>query len=145
MGRVEKSIEINSSPEKIWSLINWDKVPEFYGSIKRVEWTSEPTMKKGSTVHIYNEMAGVKGEFDAVITEWVEKEKVEWRTIKGNGPGVFLATLNPTENGFKMTTSFDYKLPYSVFGQLMDKLRVRKAMEKEAENALQKMKDAAEE
>lgn len=145
MGRVEKSIEINASPEKIWSLINWNKVPEFYESIKKVEWTSDPKMQKGSTVHVYNEMAGVKGEFDAVITEWVENERVKWRTIKGNGPGVFLATLSPSGEGFKITTSFDYKLPYSIIGKLMDRLRVRKAMEAEAEKALQKMKDASEE
>lgn len=144
MARIEKSIEINASREKIWSLINWEKVPEYYDSIKKVEWTSKPVMEVGSTVHVLEDLAGVKSEFDAAITQWVENEKVEWRTIKGNGPGVYLATLNPCANGFKITTAFDYVLPYSVFGKLIDKLRVHKAMEKEAESALQKMKDAAE-
>jgi hypothetical protein len=35
-------------------------------------------------------------------------------------------------------------LSYSVLGKLIDKLQVQKAMEKEAEIALQRMKEAAE-
>jgi uncharacterized membrane protein len=144
LARVEKSIEVNAPREKIWSLVNWDRVPEWYESIKKVEWTSEPKMAVGSTVHVFEELAGVKSEFDAVITEWVENEKVVWRTTSGNIPGVYIATLNPSENAFKITTSFDYQLPYSVFGKLMDKLRFSKVMQIESEKALQKMKEASE-
>jgi hypothetical protein len=74
----------------------------------------------------------------------VENEKVVWRTKSGNIPGVYIATLNPSGNAFKITTSFDYQLPYSVFGKLMDKLRFSKVMQNESEKALQKMKDASE-
>jgi len=144
MARVENSIEINASPERIWSLVNWDRVPEWYESIKKVEWTSKGKMEVGATVHVLSDIAGVKGEWDAEITEFIDKEKVSWRTTSGNPTIIYHATMNPSKTGSKLTTTFDYELPYSVFGKLIDKLRVHKEMEKEAERALQKMKAAAE-
>ncbi len=144
MTRIEKSIEINASLAKVFSLIRWDKVPEYYDSIKKVEWLSEPKMKVGATVHVLSEIAGAKGEWDAEITEYIDNEKVSWRTTGGNMTIIYNATLGPAKAGTKLTTSFDYELPYSVLGKLIDKLRVHKAMEKEADKALQKMKEAAE-
>ena len=145
MAKIEKSIEINASQDKVFSLINWDRVPEYYDSIKKVEWISKPKMEVGATVHVLSEIAGTKGEWDAEITEYKENEKVSWRTTSGNLTVIYNALLDPAKTGTKLTTSFDYELPYSILGKLIDKLRVHKAMEKESENALQKMKEIAEE
>ncbi len=142
--RIEKSIEINAPIDKVFSLVSWDRVPEYYDSIKKVEWTSEPIMKVGATVHVISEIAGAKGEWDAEISEFKENEKVSWRTTGGNMTIIYNAFLNPTKTGTKLTTSFDYELPYSVLGKLIDKLRVHKAMEIEADKALRKMKEVAE-
>ena len=144
MARIEKSIEINAPPDKVFSLINWDRVPEYYDSIKKVEWTSKPIMEVGATVHVISEIAGSKGEWDAEITEYKDNEKVSWRTTSGNLTIIYIALLDPTKAGTKLTTSFDYELPYSILGKLIDKLRVHKSLEKEAEQALQKMKDMEE-
>ena len=144
MARIEKSIEIKAPPEKVWSLITWDRVPEWYESIKKVEWTSKGKMEVGATVHVLSETAGVKEEWDAEITEYVDKERVSWRTTGGNTTIIYHAILEPTETGTKTTTTFDYELPYSVLGKIIDKLRVHKALEKDSEQALQRMKDVAE-
>jgi uncharacterized membrane protein len=144
LARVEKSIEINAPPDKVFSLIRWDKVPEYYDSIRKVDWTSEPKMKVGATVHVVSEIAGTKGEWDAEITEYKNNEKVSWRTTSGNMTIIYNATLDPVKAGTKLTTSFDYEPPYSILGKLIDKLRIHKAMEKEAETALEKMKAQAE-
>ena len=144
MTRIEKSIEINAPPNKVFALVNWERVPEYYDSIKKVQWTSEPKMKVGATVHVISDIAGAKGEWDAEITEYKDNEKVSWRTTGGNMTIIYNAILNPSKAGTKLTTSFDYELPYSVLGKLIDKLRVHKAMEKESEKALQKMKEIAE-
>lgn len=144
MAKIEKSIEINAPLNKVFSLINWERVPEYYDSIKKVEWTSKPKMEVGATVHILSEIAGAKGEWDAEITEYKENEKVSWRTTSGNMTIIYNATLEAAKAGTKLTTSFDYELPYSILGKLIDKLRVHSAMEKESEKALQKMKEIAE-
>jgi uncharacterized membrane protein len=143
--RIDKSIEINAPLDKVFSLVNWDRVPEYYNSIKKVKWTSKPPkMEVGATVHVLSEIAGSNGEWDAEITEYKNNEKVSWRTTGGNMTIIYNATLDPAKAGTKLTTSFDYELPYSVLGKLIDKLRVHKAMEKESEKALQKMKEIAE-
>ena len=144
MAKIEKSIEINAPLDKVFSLISWDRVPEYYDSIKKVEWTSKPIMEVGATVHVFSEIAGAKGEWDAEITEYKDNEKVSWRTTGGNMTIIYNATLDPAKAGTKLTTSFDYELPYSILGKLIDKLRVHKVMEKEGETALQKMKAIAE-
>lgn len=144
MAKIEKSIEISAPLDKVFSLISWDRVPEYYDSIKKVEWVSKPKMEVGATVHVFSEIAGAKGEWDAEITEYKNNEKVSWRTISGNMTIIYNATLEPVRAGTKLTTSFDYELPYSILGKLIDKLRVHKAMENESEKALQKMKEIAE-
>jgi uncharacterized membrane protein len=145
MARVEKSIDINAPAGKIWSLIDWDRVPEWYDSIKKVEWkTAKGKMEMGATVHVLSEIAGVKGEWDAEITEFTNEKSVSWRTTSGNPTIIYHATLIPTAGGSKVTTVFDYELPYSVLGMIIDKLRVHKVMEKEAEVALERMKNVAE-
>jgi len=144
LARIEKSIEINAPLEKVWSLITWDRVPEWYDSIRKVEWTSKGKMERGATVHVASDIAGVKGEWDAEITEYKENDNVSWRTTSGSVTIIYHATVTPTKTGTKATTTFDYELPYSVLGKIIDKLRVHKAMEKEAERALQKMKSVAE-
>jgi len=144
MTRIEKSIEINASPEKVWTFVNWDYVPEMFESVKKVEWTSEEHNKLGSTLHFTSSMAGINNEADAEITEWTTNEKASWRTTSGNPTMLFTATLAPTRNGTTVTFVVDYEVPYSVLGKIIDKLRIHKGMEKDGENALKKMKAMAE-
>ncbi|MGZ3634029.1 MAG: hypothetical protein ACXVAJ_06850 [Parachlamydiaceae bacterium] len=101
-------------------------------------------MKVGATVHVLSDIAGAKGEWDAEITEYEDNEKVSWRTTSGSITIIYNAILFPVTAGTKLITSFDYELPYSILGKLIDRLRVHKAMEKEANKALQKMKEIAE-
>ena len=142
--RIEKSIEINVPPEKIWPLITWENVPKIFESVKKIEWTSKEHNKVGATLHITTEVAGVKGESEVEITELKENEKSAWRTTGGPVTIIFSGTFTPTENGTKVTFTQDYELPYSILGRIIDKLRVHKASEKDSENALKKLKAMAE-
>jgi coenzyme Q-binding protein COQ10 len=142
--RIEKPIEINAPPEKIWPIVEWEKLPEWFETVKKVEWTSKEKNKVGATLHMKAEAAGTKAEYDAEITEWIENEKMAWRTTGGNITLIASSTLTPTKTGTKATFTEDYELPYSVLGKIIDKLRVHKAMEKDAERALKKLKDMAE-
>jgi uncharacterized membrane protein len=142
--RIEQSIDINAPPEKIWSFINWDNVPKLYESVKKVEWTSKEHNKVGATLRFTSELAGVKGVADAEITEWIDNKKASWRTTSGNPTIIYNASIEPTKSGSKVTFVADYELPYSVLGKIIDKLRVHKAMQKDGENALKKLKAMAE-
>ena len=138
--RLEKSIEIKASPEKIWPLLEWDRSPEWYEAFHTVEHTSQLKHEVGETVHITGAIAGIKAQWDAETTEKIENEKAVWRSIGGGFTGFGIHSLAPTENGTKVTMIMDYELPYSIIGKLMDKLRFQKAFEKTIDDGLKKLK-----
>jgi uncharacterized membrane protein len=142
--RIEKSIEIKASPEKVWPMIDWDRTPEWYAPFKKVEYTSKEKNVVGETVHVSGEIAGVKAEWDGETTEMIENKKHAWRSTGGSFTGFGSFELSPTKSGTKLTAMMDYEMPYSVLGKLIDKLRVHKAMEKSFEVGLKKLKDMAE-
>ena len=144
MTRIEKSIEINTPPEKAWPKFKWDTLPEWQPEFKTIEWTSKDKDKVGSTLHLTGELAGTKTEFDLELTEMIENEKMAYRTTRGNLTAAGFVTLQPTKAGTKVTMMIDYELPYSVLGKLIDKLRVHKALDKSYDNALKKLKDVLE-
>jgi uncharacterized membrane protein len=138
--RIEKSIEINAPPEKVWPTMFWDGWLEWYAPFKKIEDTSKEKNKVGSTVHVKGELAGLKMEFDGEITEVIENEKVTWRTTGGSFTGFGSNALAPTKDGTKVTIMMDYEMPYSVLGKLIDKLRFHKAFDKSIDVGLKKLK-----
>ena len=140
MGKLTKSIEIEASPEKVFTFINDDKKMNEAGSVK-VETTSEGPVGVGTTRHL----VGPKMEWDLEVTEFVKNKKIAQRTI---GASKFkmtdLWTLEPTAKGTKLTFSADYELPYSLLGKVVDKVRVGKLIEKQQSQTLENMKKALE-
>ena len=106
-----------------------------------VEYTSKGPVGVGTTGHFVNK----NGTFDAEITEFVENKKVTWQTVKESQIKVALSfILEPTTQGTKLTNSMDYELPYSILGKLLDKVKVKRDIDKEvafwmgnAKNALE--------
>jgi uncharacterized membrane protein len=145
MARIEKIVEINSTPEKIWPLIQPEKMLEWYKPFKKFEWTSKEKNQEGSTFHLVTEFSGMKGESDAEITSVIPNKQGVWRTTSGPYTTISSAVLNPTSNGTKATFSMDYELPYSILGKLIDKLRFHKAIEKSFDEGTKKLKEIAEE
>ena len=144
MARIEKSIEINASAEKIWPIVRWDKVPEWMDIIKKVEYTSKQKDRVGATAHWIGEAGGVKSEWETETTEWEQNERGAWRSTAGTFTGIGSMNLIPIKTGTKVTFMMDYELPYSILGKIIDKLRVCKAFEKGAEIGLKKLKSIAE-
>ena len=145
MARIEESIEIRASPEKIWPMVLWNQVPTWMTIIKKVEYTSEETEKIGATAHWVGEAGGIKSEWDTETTEWEPYKRGAWRSTSGTFTGIGSMTLSPIESGTIATFLMDYELPYSFLGKLVDKLRVCKAIEKGTRQGLKQLKKAAEE
>ena len=61
MTRIERSIEIRASPEKVWELQSCERTPEWYPGIKRHEFTSEKR-GLGATYHVAGEGDGQRFE-----------------------------------------------------------------------------------
>jgi len=83
MARIEKTVEINAPPEKIWPYIQPEKMVEWYKPFKKIEWTSTEKDREGSTFHIVSEFSGMKAESDAEVTSVIPNKQGVWRTTSG--------------------------------------------------------------
>jgi len=144
MARIERSINIVAPPEKVWSMVFWDKVPQWFSSIKKAQYTTKFKDGVGAVAHVSGEAGGVKAEWDAETTEWIENVKYSWRTTAGNFTGVGSMKFSPFEKGLKATFIMDYDLPYSIFGKIIDKLSVSRDIDQSCKRGLEKLREIAE-
>ena len=116
--------------------------------LKSLEYTSEvhapeDKYKVGATAQV--KMG--EGEFDFVVTESLEKEKMTFH-VKKTGTSQTLATmtfsLEPMEGGTEMRIVYDYEMPWGVFGKFLEKLFARRMEEKHQEKCLDKLKSVLE-
>ncbi len=147
MVRVEKSIEIKALPEKVWEMFALDRCPEWMDDLKSVEYTSEvhtpeDKYRVGASTHWIK----VKGEeFDVEVTESIENEKITTRTSPIQG-ATMTATfaVKPTEAGTEMSYVVDYEMPWGILGKILDKLFIRRALEKDITGEAEKLKSILE-
>jgi len=147
--RIEESIIIKASPAKVWEMLAFDKAVEWNeGSMKNAEYTTEVRTPKdkyrvGASAH-----ATIKGEGEVhfEIVESLENTKI---TIQGKGgktsPRYMLTyTLEPVEEGTKLTQRTDYELSWGILGKFLDKLVAQRMTEKDMERQLEKLKSILE-
>lgn len=153
MTRVEKSIEIGASPEKVWEMLAFDRQPEWMGGgegLKSAEYTSEvrtpeDKYRVGASAHLVTKDAE---ELDFEITESLENAKISCRgnqKVRGFGNITVILTysLKHTEAGTDMTF-LDYYEMSSILGKILDKLFAQRMGEKQAEKSLEKLKSILE-
>jgi uncharacterized membrane protein len=141
LGRINRSIEIKARPEKIWPIVFWDRVPEWFDIIKKAEQTSKIRDGLGASAHVLAEAGGIKAIWDSEVSEWKENEKIAWHSTGGQVAMTSSMTFNPIKNGTKMTFEMDYNLPYSIFGKVIDVLWVGKDIDKSNERGMKKIKE----
>ena len=148
MARIERSIEIGASPEKVWEMLAFDRHPEWNEEYQSAEYTSEvhtpeDKYKVGASARITTKH---KEEVNIDIIESLENEKVTYRVqgVKGakNIVGSFIP--KPTEAGTEMKTVTDYEIPGGIFGKILDKSFVQRAIKKDFEKGLEKLKSILE-
>ena len=82
---VQRSIEINALPEKVWSfLIDPDKVLEWYLPLTKFEYTSDQRSGVGAAFYFEEKVPGGPLQLNCVITEWVEHEVLAFKMVSGN-------------------------------------------------------------
>jgi len=144
--RIEKSIEIKASPEKVWEMLAFDKAVEWMEGWKSVKYTSEirtpqDKYKVGASAQIIEHV-----KYDFEITESLRNEKIVWHSAGSRAkPNMTrLYTLEPTETGTMVTTVFDYTSPFWVLGKIVDKAGGQRIAEKEIETSFRNLKSILE-
>jgi uncharacterized membrane protein len=146
--RIEKSIVIEAPVEKVF-----DFVTDFDNFVK----TSPPEMEMtvlsrdkgpdrvGFKAKVRAKAGGQVLEMEVENTELVKNKRHVVRQ-KGGALKKMEATdlFEPTEKGTKWTLIFEYELPYSLLGKVVDKLKVRKDIEKGMDYTVKKTKELIE-
>ena len=152
MGRIEKSIEIRAPPEKVWEMLVLDRFPEweegYKEDLKNIEYTSdvktlEDKYRVGLSAHL--DIKG-EGEMDLEITESLKKEKITYHLAGGSFTKKMILRflLEPVKEETKFTYAVDYELSWGIFGKFLEKLFIKRMVEKGVDKALENLKSILE-
>jgi carbon monoxide dehydrogenase subunit G len=142
--RLEKSIEIKASPEKVWEMLAMDRLPEWMDvveleSAKYISEVRTPADKHrvGASAHMIEK----RWEYDLEITESLKNERMTVHTKGGKHGMGYTSTSNlePVQEGTKLTVALDIEPGYGLLGKAVHRL-MRSAEEKMFRRALEKLK-----
>jgi len=146
VGRVEKSIEIEVPPEKVWELLALDRLPEWneeYGNVKYTSEVRNPEDKYRVGASSHTNIKGA-GAIDFEITESLKNEKMTFRMIgKRANNTVVTYVLKSVDEGTQFAYVMTYQLPWGSLGKFLEKMG-QGMLEKEAEKSLEKLKSILE-
>lgn len=149
MTRIEKSIVIEAPVEKVFDFVtNFDNFaktqpPEMEMTV--LSRDKGPPDRVGFKVKVRGKFGGQVLEVEEEVTELVKNKRHVHRQKSGTLKKMEATNLfEPTEKGTKYTLIVEYELPYSLLGKIVDKLKVRKDMEKSLDYSMKKTKELIE-
>ncbi len=148
LGKIERSIVIDAPVEEVFGFVNdFDNFIRTSSPDTEMEILSrdEGPQRVGFTLKARTKVGGQVWEVEVETTEFVENKRYAARQ-KGGPLKKFnmLDTFEPSNGGTRWTSILEYELPYSLLGRLIDRLKVRKAIEKGADYHIQKTKELIE-
>ncbi len=148
MGKIERSIVIDAPVDKVFAFVNdFDNFVRTSSPDMQMEILSrdEGPQRVGFRLKARTKVGGQVWEIEVVTTEFVENRRFAARQEGGPMKKFnMLDMFEPMDGRTKWTSVLEYELPYSVLGKLMDRLKVRKAMENGTDYHLQKTKELVE-
>ncbi len=135
--------QIKTSPEKIFAFVISDRVNEVWEEWMGGRWTSEGPVGIGSVAHFKTSgLLKSFGELTGEVTEFEENKKITLCSRDAEGRTIVTDTmiLEPLVNGTNATYVTDYRLPYSIFGMLVDKAMLNNEMKKMHTRMLENLK-----
>jgi len=124
MAKVEKTVTINATAEKIFNYIsNPASLPEFWPSLIEVR-DVKPLPNGGNTNRWVYKMAGMRFEGTSEDVERVPNQRLVSKT-KGGVDSTQTWTLKSEAGGTKVTFSVEYAVPIPVLGKLAEAIIVK--------------------
>ena len=145
--KVEKSIEISASPEKIWPfLVDPAKIVMWFDSFKKCEYTNEKHSGAGTTYYVEEKVPGPlrKINFEAII--WDENERLTLKMTSGKNINSYEIrwNLKISQSGTIFHFVEDVGMPFGIIGKFLGIMGQRTA-DKMVEGMLSKLKNLSEE
>ncbi len=146
MTRVERTIEIEASPERVFELLtDLDRLEDWATIAGESENPPLKPLTQGATWKHKVKVAGVKLEGDWKVVAIDAPRLVEYEATRSGGGWLKMRQrVAPTERGSRVELEVDYELPWGALGQAVDKLVVERGNEREADESLQNLKNILE-
>jgi carbon monoxide dehydrogenase subunit G len=142
--KIQKSIEIKATPEKIWPwLIEPEKIMKWFTLLKKFEYTGEKRGGAGTTFYYEEKSSGQLMKMNYKVTEWVENRKIAFGVTSGSlKKDDQFWSIEPTTGGSKLTWFEDVDIGFigKIIGPLA-KMMIGKELEKMLVN-LQRLVEA---
>ena len=150
MGRIEKSIEIKASPERVWGMLALDRMPEWKKNCESVTFISELHGSKdkyrvGSTASFIDHHAhGLTSKFVMTVADSLENERIRYHSSYSFVSHIDLTySLELVEDGTKLKYVADYSTRWGVLGEIVFRLMLM-ADRNEVKNSLLNLKNILE-
>jgi uncharacterized membrane protein len=132
MTSIENSIEVNVPVHTAYN--QWTQFEDFPRFMEGVESIQQLT---DTTTHWVTEIAGVKREFDAEITEQTPDQRIAWKTLDGPDQAGVVTFHRIDDNTTKVMLQLDYD-PEGIVENVGDKLGI---VERRAKGDLGRFKE----
>ena len=130
LGRIDKSIEIEAPPEKVWEMLALDRWPEWQVGGGFTSLQTEKGVKFTSEVKTPEDKYRVGASarpitYDRLtfkVMENLKNEKITYLVEESGRNSTITLVLEPVEEGTKLTYAVGYELPWGIFGKFLEKL-----------------------
>lgn len=146
MTRIEKSIDIERSPEELFEVLtDLDRLPSWATVVVENHDTPEKPLSLGDTFRQTVRVAGQNLETDWKVTELQRPSRVAYEaTAPGAGRLTMRQIVSGSDGGSRVELEIDYELPGGFLGDLLDRAYVERRNEREAEHSLHNLKELLE-
>ncbi len=146
MTRIERSIEIDRTPEEVFAVItDLDRLPDWASIVVETHDVPDRPIRNGATFRQTIRIAGRNLESEWRVAELERPRHVAYEaTAPGGGQLAMKQTVVPTGSGSRVELELDYEVPGGFLGALVDRAYLERRNEREAEHSLHNLKDLLE-
>lgn len=144
--KVEKSIEIQATPDKIWPfLIEPEKILMWFDSFKKCEYTNDKHSGVGTAYYVEEKVPGPLRKINFKVKNWNENETLILEMTSGKNVNSYEIqwNLKPTQSGTTFHFIEEIGMPFGVIGKILGVLGQNTA-DKMVEGMLMKLKNLSE-
>jgi uncharacterized membrane protein len=135
---VHHVVEIDKPPSAVFNALRQANSIKEWAPVVTSSTCSEQLVSEGTAFSVKADLkpvGGPKFEFDNVIAKMAENKELVWRQTKGSMKKLeWHFVIEPvSKNGdpqgaSRLTLAIEYEMPYSVFGAIMDKVKMNKVI-----------------
>ncbi len=148
VAKSEGSIIIHAPIDRVFRRIaQHDHCNDWLDFVSEASYNSEKWSGVGTSAHHRGHVMGRKMEWDGMVTEWVENDRIVWEATSGQPKKMQMKALNwvKKEDGdTRYGLEVEYQPPYSILGKMLDAIMLRRAIGRSIKKSLENLRAVVE-